>query len=111
MDHQTVGLVARKVEELGIPTIYVGVARDIMRQVKPPRAVFLNFPFGHNIGRPLDKELQMSIIKDALKTLKTLHEPGKIIDLSYRWGKGFTFASSKAALPPDQQPPGRRSDS
>ena len=91
MDHQTVGLVARKVEELGIPTIYVGVARDIMRQVKPPRAVFLNFPFGHNIGRPLDKELQMSIIKDAFDALKSINEPGTVIDLPYEWGEEFSY--------------------
>ena len=83
----------------------------MMAQVKPPRPVFVNFPMGHQCGKPFDKELQMSIIKDALNTLKTHEEPGQIIDLPYDWGEEFTFAPSKAELPPDQQPPGRRRDS
>jgi D-proline reductase (dithiol) PrdB len=91
LDHQTVGLAARVIEEMGIPTIYVGVARDIMLQVKPPRAVFLDFPFGHSTGKPFDRELQMSIIKDAFNALKTNKEPGTLIDLPYKWDNKADF--------------------
>ena len=77
-----------------------------MAQVKPPRPVFVNFPLGHQCGKAFDTELQMSIIKDALHTLKTLKEPGKIVDLPYDWGEEFTFASGKDELPAVQQPPG-----
>jgi len=98
------------VEEVGICTVYVGSARDMMAQVKPPRPVFINFPLGHQCGKPFDRELQRSIIKDALKILETLQEPGQIIDLPYEWDEEFTFAPTKAALPPDQQPPNRQRD-
>jgi len=91
LDHQTVGLVARVVEEMGIPTIYAGAARDIMLQVRAPRAVFVDFPLGRTTGKPFDRELQMSIIKDALSALKTIKQPGTLIHLPYDWGQPFTF--------------------
>ncbi len=106
------GLLARVVEEVGVCTVYVGSIRDMMAQVKPPRPAFVNFPMGHQCGRAFDKELQTNIIKDALNTLKTLQEPGQIVDLPYDWGEEFTYDMSdmKRELPPDQQPPGRQKD-
>ena len=105
------GLLTRLVEEVGVCTVYVGSARDMMAQVKPPRPVFVNFPLGHQCGKPFDRELQRSIIKDALKILETLEEPGQITDLPYEWDEEFSFAPTKAALPPDQQPPSHQRDS
>ena len=72
-------------EEAGIPTILVSSARDITESVKPPRAVFVNFPLGHGTGKPFDKELQTSIIKDAFAALQSSKEPGTIVDLPYEW--------------------------
>lgn len=104
------GLLARVVEEVGIPTVYVGSARDMMAQVKPPRAVFVNFPMGHQCGKPFDRELQMSIIKSALQVLSTLDQPGTIVDLPYEWGEdfGYSLGDMGYELPPDQQPPGHK---
>ena len=105
------GLLARVVEEVGICTVYVGSIRDMMAQVKPPRPVFVNFPMGHQCGKAFDRELQMSIIKDALNTLKTLQEPGQIVDLPYDWGEEYVYAPTRGELPADQQPPpGRKKD-
>lgn len=101
------GLLARVVEEVGVCTVYIGSARDMMAQVRPPRPVFVNFPLGHQCGRPFERELQMTIIKDALNTLNTLQEPGQIIDMHYDWGQEFSYAPSKGVLPADQQPPAR----
>ena len=104
------GLLARVVEEVGVCTVYIGSARDIMAQVRPPRPVFVNFPMGHQCGKPFNRELQISIIKDALDTLKTLAEPGQIVDLPYDWGEDFIYAPTRGELPDDQKPPGRRED-
>jgi hypothetical protein len=105
-----VGLLTRVVEEVGVSTVYIGSARDMMTQVKPPRPVFLDFPLGHQCGKAFDRELQISIIKDALNTVRTLEEPGRIVDLPYDWGEEFTYdpGDMKGELPPDQQPPARR---
>jgi D-proline reductase (dithiol) PrdB len=83
-----VGLIARIVEEGGIPTISASSARDVTESVKPPRSVFVNFPLGHTTGKPFDRELQMKIIKDAFDALKSIKEPGTIIDLPYQWEQG-----------------------
>ena len=82
------GLIARIVEEGGIPTISASSARDVTESVKPPRSVFVNFPLGHTTGKPFDRELQMKIIKDAFDALKSIKEPGTIIDLPYQWEQG-----------------------
>lgn len=65
----------------------IGSARDIMAAVKAPRAVFVNFPLGHNTGKPFDRELQMSIVRDALAALATIEQPGTIEDLPYQWSE------------------------
>lgn len=62
-------------------------ARDITEAVRPPRAVYLDWPLGHQGGgRPFDAAGQRRVIKDALRTLETITEPGTIVDLPYAWG-------------------------
>ena len=95
-------------EEVGVPTVYVGSVYDMMQQTKPPRPVFVNFPLGHQCGKPFDRELQMGIIKFALKTLETAQEPGRIIEAPFDWGQEFTYKVDKSELPSDQVPPGRK---
>jgi D-proline reductase (dithiol) PrdB len=80
-----VGLFARAIEEAGIPTTSITSALDITRLVRPPRTVFVNFPLGHQTGKPFERALQTSIVKDALNALRTIEEPGIILDLPYRW--------------------------
>lgn len=75
------GLFARAIEQAGIPATSVTSAIDITRLVKPPRAVFLNFPLGHQTGKKFEPGLQRSILKDALNALCTIKEPGTILEL------------------------------
>jgi hypothetical protein len=84
-----VGLIARGIEEGGIPTVYIGSCRDMMALVKAPRSVFVDFPLGHQCGKPHDVDSQMAILKDALQILVRAEKPGEIFDLPYRWGKAF----------------------
>jgi len=80
-----VGLLARAIEEAGIPTISLSSALDITSSVRAPRAVFVNFPLGHQAGKPFDPEGQSGIILDALHVLKTATDPGTLVQLQYRW--------------------------
>ena len=73
------------VEEAGIPTLCMTSALDITRAVKPPRAVFLNFPLGHQAGKPNDRELQRAIVRDALSAFEAIRTPGEIVKLRYVW--------------------------
>ena len=89
---------ARIVEDAGIPTVVIGSARDIMEAVKPPRAVFVNYPLGRQSGKPFDRENQMAIVKDAFEALKSLKEPGKIVDLPYRWSEDDSWEKAEVAI-------------
>jgi D-proline reductase (dithiol) PrdB len=80
-----VGLVQRVVEEAGIPTISLSLLPFITRKVKVPRALAVEFPFAHPLGKPFDKEQQLKIINDAFNGLKSISEPGTILDLPYKW--------------------------
>ncbi|MGH7907212.1 MAG: hypothetical protein ACREP6_11345 [Candidatus Binataceae bacterium] len=73
------------VEKAGIPTLTMTSALDITRAVKPPRAVFVNFPLGHETGKRDDPQSQRAIIRDALKAFETIEQPGTIIELPYVW--------------------------
>ena len=53
--------------------------------MKPPRAVFLDFPLGHTTGKPNDPSLQRDILLQALDAFTTLKTPGEIKTLSYKW--------------------------
>ena len=60
-------------------------ALDITRSVKPPRAVFVNFPLGHQTGRPDDPASQRAIVRDAMRAFETIDKPGTIVELPYVW--------------------------
>ena len=85
MCHQSVGLIARHAESLGIPTVCLTSARSITQAVNPPRAAFVDFPLGHTAGPALDARQQRGIVGDALRCLETHTAPGMITDLPYAW--------------------------
>ena len=83
------GLVARVVEEAGIPTVLVSTGRDLTAQVLPPRSVFVNAPMGNPFGRAGDAGMQRRILLDALRLAETAERGGVLVDLPYAWGAPF----------------------
>lgn len=81
----TIGIVARTLERAGIATMAVTTIKEVTKQVRVPRAVFLNFPFGRTLGRAHAAPIQRSILQDMLRAFRTLERPGRIMDLPYRW--------------------------
>ena len=63
----------------------VSLSRELTEQTRPPRAVFLRWPYGHPLGRPDHVEEQHRVLADALRLLESATEPGVIVDLPYRW--------------------------
>jgi D-proline reductase (dithiol) PrdB len=82
-----VGLIQRKIEAQGVPTVSVTVARDVTEAVSAPRAVFVPWPMGHHFGAPFHKEIQRKVIMTALDLLTTAQESGTIVELSIPWAK------------------------
>ncbi len=78
-------LVARHLEENGIPTVILGCARDIVEQCGVPRFVFADFPLGNPCGKPFDVEMQRHIVGMGLELLETATGPGIIVQAPYVW--------------------------
>jgi hypothetical protein len=72
-------------EDRGIPTLLAGTALDIMDQVRPPRAVFVDHPVGRTFGPPHDRERAKTILKRILAELPAFTEPGEIRDSHFQW--------------------------
>jgi hypothetical protein len=62
-------VLARALEAQGIATTSISMVREHTEKVKPPRALFVPFPFGHALGRPDDPELQHRVLGAALDLL------------------------------------------
>ena len=62
-----------------------------MKKVKPPRAAFLNFPLGHQCGKPDDVDLQTTILKSTLDILTNASTPGDLVDLPFEWDQPYEW--------------------
>jgi len=80
-----VGLIQRAIEAEGIPTIGVSILKEVTQTVRPPRSVFLRYPFGHPLGEAFNAKQQRAILLDVLNGLETITEPGTILEPGYSW--------------------------
>jgi hypothetical protein len=62
-------VLARALETEGIATTSISMVREHTEKVKPPRALFVPFPFGYALGRPDDPALQHRVLRAALDLL------------------------------------------
>ena len=62
-------MLARALEAQGVATTSISMVREHTEKVKPPRALFVPFPFGHALGRPNDPALQHGVLRAALALL------------------------------------------
>lgn len=83
--NQTAGIVARELEKNGISTIALVTVKEVAREIRIPRSVFINFPFGMVLGRAFARALQQSIVNDIVHALKILDKPAKVYELPYKW--------------------------
>jgi len=65
----TVGVLARVFEEHGLATTSISLVREHTEKVKPPRALFVPFPFGHPLGEANEPELQTHVMRAAFALL------------------------------------------
>ena len=79
------GLIQREVEKSGIATIGISIVREFTEKVRPPRTVFLRWPFGHPLGEPGNVRQQQVVLLEAFRALYSITTPGEIIDLPFRW--------------------------
>jgi hypothetical protein len=83
--HQTISLVARYLEEHGIPTVVMGCAKDIVEHCGVPRFLFSDFPLGNAAGRPHDRASQDETLEWGLRVLETAPGPRTTMQSPLRW--------------------------
>jgi D-proline reductase (dithiol) PrdB len=80
-----VSLVARHLEDNGIPTVIMGCAKDIVEHCGVPRFLFSDFPLGNSAGRPRDLESQTATLELALRVLETAPAARTTVQSPLRW--------------------------
>jgi hypothetical protein len=68
----------------GIPTVLITVSPEVSAQMRPPRAIYPNgFKIGNSLGKPAMRELQRTVLRDALTLLMENTRPGQAITRDY----------------------------
>jgi hypothetical protein len=62
-------VIARVFESAGLSTTSISLVREHTEKIKPPRALFVPFPFGYAFGRPDNPDLQHRVLRAALDLL------------------------------------------
>ena len=104
MCHQSVGLLARHAEAVGISTLCMTSALDITQAVNPPRAAFLDYPLGHTTGKPYQPALQRQILLEALAGFSDLTVPGSVKALPFKWSEDRSWQETAQRGPDDRRP-------
>jgi hypothetical protein len=70
-----VSVLARVFEEAGLATVSLALVREHAERVKPPRALFVPFPFGYPLGKPNDAAFQHRVLRAAFDLLQAQTGP------------------------------------
>lgn len=74
--HQSVSLIARALEQVGIPTMTLAVDKEVVQSVRPPRAALYDGEFGSVAGLPNFPEHQRRVLDEALRLIEPMDQPG-----------------------------------
>jgi hypothetical protein len=80
-----VGLVARKIEAVGIPTVTLNMIWPYQRAVGMPRVAAIEHPFGRPYGDVGDAETQRAVLRAALGLFERAASPGHVEHLPFVW--------------------------
>lgn len=79
------GLVARRIEEAGIPTVTLDMIWVYQNLIGMPRVAAIEHPFGRPYGDVGDAETQEAVLRAALHLFETAQTPGTVEHLPFRW--------------------------
>jgi hypothetical protein len=103
--HQTTALVARHLEENGIPTVVMGCAKDIVEHAAVPRFLFSDFPLGNSAGKPHDAASQELTLELALRLLESAAGSRTTMQSPLRWSEDASWKldyNNVAQLSPEE---------
>ena len=68
-------MLAHTLERHGIATVQLASIRTYPERIRPPRALYCEFPLGRPLGRPGDPDLQRRVLEAALALLERPEGP------------------------------------
>lgn len=74
--HQSVSLIARALEQAGLPTMTLAVDKEVVTSVRPPRTAFYKGQLGAVAGAPNWPEHQRRVLDEALRLIEPMDQPG-----------------------------------
>lgn len=78
-------VLARGFEAAGFSTVVLTMMPLVAQRLGCPRTVGVEYPFGHPVGVAGDRDGQLAVLRDTLRALETLQEPGGAVELPYAW--------------------------
>lgn len=96
-------VLARLIEEAGIPTVTVTMMPALASALLAPRVVGVEFPFGHPFGPPQDRATQMAVLTTAMRVLAGAGSPGTRVDVDIEWPAPLREAY-RSWQPPEPSP-------
>ncbi len=85
--HHSLAIIQRPLEEAGLATISLTTEADMMKLVKVPRAMIVDFPPGCPVGEPTDRDKQLKVLKEALDYLTLMKQPGTVWKSPFKWSR------------------------
>ncbi len=106
--HQSVAIAARHIEQMGLPTVIMGCAKDIIEQARVPRFMFSDFPLGNAAGKPHDVENQRQTLSYALDMLISSSAPETTFINPAEWAADHAWKDDYSN--PDKLTPAMRAE-
>ena len=96
-------VLARTIEEAGIPTVTITMMPDLATKTRLSRIIGVEFPFSQAFGMIDDLDMQRKVAEAAVRLLEQAKEPETRQDLDIEWPVD-TKTAYKAWQPPEISP-------
>jgi D-proline reductase (dithiol) PrdB len=83
--NHSLAVIQRVLEGAGLATISLTIEPEMMKRVRVPRAMVVDFPPGCPVGEPTDHEKQRKVLQEALEYLTTMTQPGTVWRSPFKW--------------------------
>jgi len=93
-----VSLVSRHLEANGVPTVVIGAGIDIVEHCGVARYLHSDFPLGNPCGKPYDRDMQLSIISQAVALFRTVTTANTTERTPYVWSKDNSWRDAYARV-------------
>lgn len=83
--NHSLAIIQRVLEAAALATISVTIEPELMKSVKVPRGMSVDFPPGCPIGEPGEHDKQLKVLREALEYLTTMQQAGTVWRSPFKW--------------------------